>query len=225
MDEALPQCRGLGLLHPRTEPVADVLHRRRRDLVGEPQPLDLLLRLQRARADEEGRRVGRLGEGVEPGRRERRGLADHPVGGLRAERQLEADALVVASRRHRRVERSGDRRPRILRVVATDQPDILRPRHAPGILLRGLDRDQHRLALAWEDAGVVPLHSPEVREVEDVVGCADHERVELFLCHERADALQLRVVSWPAHLARLDVLVEAEEVLGSYLSFKATRRS
>ena len=44
----------------------DVLHRGRRDLVREPHPLDLLLRLDRARLREQRRRVGRVRERVEP---------------------------------------------------------------------------------------------------------------------------------------------------------------
>ena len=58
---------------------------------------------------------------------------------------------------------------------------------------------QRRLALAREDDRVVALHAPEVRQVEDVVGRADDERVELVLGHQRANAVELRVVARPAH--------------------------
>ena len=201
--EALPQRGRLGLPHPRPEPLAYVIHRRGSDLVREPQPLDLLPGLVRTRADEERRRVARLGKRVEPGGRERRRLADHAVGRLRAERQLEPEALVVACRRDGCVERARERRPRILRVVAADQPHVVRPGGACGVLLRRLDRDQHRLALAREDARVVALHAPEVREVEDVVRSADDERIELRLRHERADAVELDVVARPGHHAIL----------------------
>ena len=200
--EALPERGDLRLPHPGTEQLADVLHRRRRELVREPHALELLLGLERARAGEERRRVGRLRERVEPGGGEGRRLADHAVGGLRAERELEPDALVVARGLDRRVERPRERRPRILGVVAADQPHVVRPGRARGVLLRRLDRDQHRLALAREDAGVVALHPPEVRQVEDVVGRADDERIELLLRHQRADAVELRVVAGPASRSR-----------------------
>ena len=68
--EALPQSCRLRLLHPDAELATNVLHRRRRDLVREEQPLDLLRRLAGARTHEERRRVGRLREGVEPSGRE-----------------------------------------------------------------------------------------------------------------------------------------------------------
>ena len=58
--------------------------------------------------------------------------------------------------------------------------------------------------------GVVPLHAPEVRQVEDVVGRADDERVELVLGHERAHALELRVVPRPGHAAILRLGLEDE---------------
>src|SRR5437763_1353324 len=48
-------------------------------------PLDLLRGFYGAALGEERRRVERAGERVEEGARVRRGLADHPVGGLRAE--------------------------------------------------------------------------------------------------------------------------------------------
>jgi hypothetical protein len=203
VDEALPERGDLGLPHPGPEQLADVVHRRRCELVRQPQPLELLLGLERPRADEKRGRVGRLRERVEPRGGERRRLADHPVGGLRPERQLEPDALVVAGGRDGGVERARERRPRILRVVAADQAHVVRPGGARGVLLRRLDRDQHRLSLPREDAGVVALHAPEVREVEDVVGRADDQRVELRLRHERADAVELRVVARPGHASDL----------------------
>src|SRR5690349_12281608 len=42
VDEAFPERGDLALLHPRPEPLADVLHRERGELVREAQPLDLL---------------------------------------------------------------------------------------------------------------------------------------------------------------------------------------
>ena len=64
--EALPERGHLRLPHPGPEQLADVIHRRRRELVREPHALELLLGLDRARAGKERRRVGRLRERVEP---------------------------------------------------------------------------------------------------------------------------------------------------------------
>ena len=140
--EALPERGDLRLPHPGTEQLADMVHRRRRELVRQPQALELLLGLDRARADEERRRVCSLRERVEPRGGEGRGLADHAVRGLGAERELEPDPLVVARGLDRGVERPRERRPRILGVVAADQPHVVGPGRARGVLLRGLDRDQ-----------------------------------------------------------------------------------
>ena len=98
---ALPEGGGLGLLHARPEVLLGVLHRVGGELVGEAHPLDLLRGLDRAGAREEGRGVGRVREGVEPGLREGRRLADHAVGRLRAERELEADPVVGRAPRPR----------------------------------------------------------------------------------------------------------------------------
>ena len=92
VDEALPLGRRLRAGHPGAEDALDVLHRRGGDLVREAHALDLLLGLDRARLGEERRRVGGVGQRVEPGLREGGRLADHAVGRLRAERELEADA-------------------------------------------------------------------------------------------------------------------------------------
>ena len=151
------------------------------DLVREPHALDLLRGLDRARRVEERRRVGRARAGVEPRLGERRRLADHAVGRLRAERELEADALVArCAAVERELERARGRRTRVALVVAGEEPDVARPGGARGVVGGGLEADQHRLALAREDDGVVALHPPEVREVEDVVGRADDERVEVL---------------------------------------------
>ena len=130
------------------------------------------------------------------------GSPDHPVRRLRPERELEADRAVLGRRRLRReLEHASGRRPRIARVVALEEPDVVRPGHARRVLLRRLEADEHRLAVAREDARVVALHAPEVRQVEDVVGRAHDERVELPLGHERAHAIELRVVARPGHNA------------------------
>ena len=94
VDEPLPERGRLALLHPGPQLVAHVLHRRGADLVREPDALELLVGLDRARGREQRRRVDRVRPRVEPALRERRRLADHAVGGLRAERELEADAAV-----------------------------------------------------------------------------------------------------------------------------------
>ena len=186
---------------PGAEQRAHVLHRRGADLVREPDPLDLLLRLERARDREHGRRVVPVREGVEPAGGEGRRLADHPVGGLRPHRPLDADPAVLAGGLEGEVERSHRRGPRVVRVVAADVADVLRPRGARGVLGGRLEADQDGLALAREHAGVVALHPPEVRQVEDVVGSADDEGVEVALRHQRPDAIELGVVPLPAHSA------------------------
>ena len=176
-----------------------MLHRRRRDVVREPHALDLLLGLERTCGCEERRRVGGVAERREPVARERRRLADHAIRRLRAERELEPDTAELARSLACELEHTGGRRARVDRVVPLEQTHVARPRHARRVLLGRLEADEHRLALAREDARVVSLHSPEVRQVEDVVGRAHDERVELVLGHERAHALELRVVARPAH--------------------------
>src|SRR5205823_14722056 len=104
--------------------------------------------------------------------------------------------------RLRRLHRARRRRPRVALVIAGEEPHL----PCPGALcLLGLrlEHDQRGLALPREDGQVVALHAPVVGEVEDVVGRADDERVELALDHQRAHPLELRVVARPRH-ARAD---------------------
>ena len=198
--ERLPERRRLALLHPRPQLAADMLHRGGANVVREADPLQLLIRLDRTGRVEHRHRVRCARPGVEPRLRERRRLSDHPVGRLRAEGQLEADAPAVARGRvERRLECACRHRPRIVGRVALDEPHVVRPGTLRRVLLRRLDRDQHRLALAREDTRVVALHPPEVRQVENVVGRADDECVEVVLGHQRADAVELCVVARPGH--------------------------
>ena len=125
---------------------------------------------------------------------------EQEVARVRIANEIAAQAMHAVRRRlDRRVERARERRARVGRVVATDEAKVLRPRGARRVLLRGLQAAQHGLALAREDAGVVALHPPEVRQVEDVVGRADDERVEPLVRHQRTHALELRVVARPGH--------------------------
>ena len=196
---AVPEGADLALAHPRPDQALDVLHRAGSDLVREPHPLDLLLRLDRAGGCEQRRRVGGVGKGVEPGLRERRRLADHPVRSLRPEAELDPDPVVLGRELAGEIERTQARRARVALVVAVKEPHLARPGRSLRIRLRGLEADEHRVALDREDDRVVPLHPPEVRQVEDVVGCAHDERIELLLGHQRAHALELGVVPGPAH--------------------------
>ncbi len=139
------------------------------------------------------------GEGLEPAGGEGRRLADHPIRGLRPQRPLDADPVVPARGLERKVERAHRRRPRVVGVVAAHIADVGRPCGARRVLGRCLEADQDGLALAREHAGVVALHPPEVRQIENVVRGADDEGVELVLRHERAYAIELLVVSGPAH--------------------------
>ncbi len=203
VDEALPLRRDLRLGHPGLEDQAAMLHRGGRDVVREAHALDLLLGLDGARLGEKRSRVLGLGKRVEPAAREGRRLADHAVGGLRSEGELEPELPVAGRDLLRELEHARSRRPRIAGVVAAEEPHLARPGGARGVFLGRLEADQHRLALAREDARVVPLHPPEVRQVDDVVGRAHDERVEPALAHERAHALELRVVPRPGHGAIL----------------------
>ena len=144
VDEALPLGCRLGAGHAGSQDALHVLHRRGGDLVREPHPLDLLLGLDRARLVQERRRVGRVGECVEPGLREGGRLADHAVGRLRAERELEADPSVLRRRLAGEVERAQSRRPWIGCVVAAEEPDVLRPGGAGDVLGRRLQTDERR---------------------------------------------------------------------------------
>ena len=46
---------------------------------------------------------------------------------------------------------------------------------------------------------VVALHAQVVGEIEDVVGRADDEGVEVLLDHRGSEAIQLRIVAGPGH--------------------------
>ena len=177
-----------------------VLHRGGGDLVREPHALELLLRLDRARAREQRRRVGGVG----------RSASNQACVKVVGSPTMRSEACVPSEsssptrpcsrgRRLRQLERPRSGRPRIVVGVAAQEADVVRPGVARRVLAGGLEADQHRLALAREDDGVVALHPPEVRQVEDVVGRADDERVEPFLRHQRAHAVELRVVAGPAH--------------------------
>ena len=113
--------------------------------------------------------------------------------------QLDRDAPVAGGDLRGELERAQAGRPRIDRVVAREEPHVRRPGGARGVVGRGLEADQHGLALAREDARVVALHAPEVRQVEHGVRRAHDERVELALGHERAHARELRLVTRPGH--------------------------
>src|SRR5206468_6780240 len=160
--------------------------------------------------------------------------------------QLEADTLEAALAAHlvRELEGTRSRGARVALVVAREQTYVLGPGRAARIVERRLECEQRRVALAREDDDVVALHREEVREVQDVVGRADDERVDVLLGHQRADALELRVVARPAHPASLTpagiartpagALAQDRAALGlmfwfsrnrfsgSYLSFSAT---
>ena len=179
VDVPLPLRRDLRLAHTRLDDQTAVLHCSRGDVVREPHAFDLLLGLERARRSKEWRRIDDVAELGEPRGCERRRLTDHAVGRLRPERELEADAVVLTRGLLRELEDARGRRSRIPLVVALEHANVARPGRARRILLRRLETDEHRLAFAREHARVVPLHPPEVREVEDVVGRADDERVEL----------------------------------------------
>ena len=170
--------------------------------------LDFLRGLDHPRLVEQRHRVDRVRERVEPGLRVRRRLADHPVGRLRAEGELESDPAVGGRRLAGQVERAEPRRPGVAGVVAAEEAHVLRPGGASRVLGGRLEADQHGLALAREDAGVVALHPPEVRQVEDVVRSADDERVQVVLDHQRAHPVELRVVARPAHRLNLTVLLD-----------------
>ena len=134
VDMALPECCGLGLGHPRAQVLLGVLHRLGGELVGEADPLDLLRCLDRPRAVEQRRRVDRMRERVEPCLRVGRGLADHPVARLRAERELEAHAVVLPCGIAGELERPERWRPWVALVVAGEEPDVIRPGVALGIV-------------------------------------------------------------------------------------------
>ena len=113
----------------------DVLHRSGGDLA----------RAASARSPAPSCARGRVQERRRPPRRGRRRtrpsgtsrLADHPVGGLRAEAELDPDAVVVRCELSREVERAQARRPRIALVVAVEeahslvQPCAPRPPRTP----------------------------------------------------------------------------------------------
>jgi hypothetical protein len=80
---------------------------------------------------------------------------------------------------------------------------VRRPGRPRRVVRRGLDAEEGRLTDTGEDDRVPALHPPEVRQVEDVVRRAGDDRVEHGVGHERADPLQLGVVTRPGHSAIL----------------------
>ena len=199
VDEAEPLGGDLRLGHPRPDHAAGMVHRRRGNLVRQSHALDLLRGLARARLDERRGRVDGARERVEPCLRVRRRLADHPVGGLRAERQLEADRSVLAGEGRDQLERANDGRARVVGEIPVDEPHVARPGRARRVVRGRLDAEQRRLALAREDDRVPALHPPEVRQVQDVVRRAGDDRVEPLLTHQGANAIELGVVAGPGH--------------------------
>ena len=127
VDEPLPLGGDLRLGHAGLDDELAVLHRGGGDLVREAHPLDLLRGLERSGfGKERGRVLGVVAEGVEPVAGEGRRLADHAVGGLRPERELEPDGAVVCGCAScARSSDAGGRRPRIAGVVACEEPHVL----------------------------------------------------------------------------------------------------
>ena len=225
---AVPERSDLALAHPCAEAGLDVLHRAGRDCVREPHSLDLLVGLDRPRDCEQRRRIRCLGKRVEPGLRVGRRLADHAISGLRAERELDPDTVVVGGDLPRQVERPQAGRTRVALVVAAEEAHLGCPGHPLGVGFRGLEADQDRLALLREDNRVVALHAPEVRQVENVVGCPDNERVELVLDHQRPHAVELGGVACPAHAPSRLCVSETQGMIGglgtAWLRGSAPRR-
>jgi hypothetical protein len=79
----LPECCDLCLGHPGPDPLGDVPHRERGDLVRKQHAFDLLCGLDRAALGEKGPGVECVWKRLEPALREDRRLADHEVSGLR----------------------------------------------------------------------------------------------------------------------------------------------
>ncbi len=223
VDEPLPLGGDLSLAHPRPDQPAHVLHRGGCDVVRDPHALDLLRRLDHPRLVDHGHRVGGVRPRVEPALHERRRLAHHPVGRLRAERQLESDLPVRCGNLLRELEHAVDRRARVGWVVPGEEADVARPGHPLGVVGARLEADQRRLTLAREDDRVVALHAPEVRQVEDVVGRADDERVEIVLAHQGLHSIDLRLVALPTQPARPPRPTAARVVAGAFRVPAATR--
>ena len=101
----------------------------------------------------------------------------------------------TATSRERKVGGRGSRS-----VVALEQPNVLRPGGAARVVFLRLDGDERGFAFAREDRDVVALHAPVVGEVDDVVGRADDQRVEIMLLHQIADAVQFRFVDRIGHV-------------------------
>src|SRR5258708_7441460 len=77
----------------------------------------------------------------------------------------------------------------------------------PGSALRlaklRLNNQQRRVALARENREVVALHRPVVRQVEDIVGCARHDRIKVVALHHFADAAPFFLVRSEEHTSEL----------------------
>ena len=152
VDEALPDRGRLALLHARAELAADVLHRRGGDLVREPHPLDLLRRLERARRASSGVASAASGK-----------ASNQAVVNVVGSPTMRSEACVPSEsssptrrsrappRRASSSVRAGGGRGSVC-VVAAEEAHVRRPGRARGVLGRGLEADQHGLALAREDA-------------------------------------------------------------------------
>ncbi len=116
--------------------------------------------------------------------------------------QLQPDGPVLGSALPGDVERACERWSRVRRVVPGEEAHVRCPCGPFRVVRAGLQADEDRLALARKHADVVALHPPEVREVEDVVGRADDERVQPTFVHQHAHPVELGVVARPASSER-----------------------
>ena len=208
VDEAFEHRRHVAFLHAGTDALADEFQPQRGQLVGQAHALDFLRGLDGAGFGQQRRRICHLPgdglEGVEVSLRERRGLADHAVTGLRAHAQLDADSIgeaALSEHAKRQIEAAHLRWARITLVVAFEQADVLRPGRAFGIGPLWLDHAQRGLALGREDDRVVALHAPVIREIDDVVRRAADQRGQALILHHGADAGELGGVDGVRHFS------------------------
>ena len=50
-----------------------------------------------------------------------------------------------------------------------------------------------------KDDGVISLHAPIIREIENIVGRAADQRGEILIFHQGANAIEFRFVYGPSH--------------------------
>jgi hypothetical protein len=130
------------------------------------------------------------------------GLADHAIAYLGILRQLNADAagqFPFLQNVDSHLDGANHRRAGIFGMIEGKEADVLVPGSALRFPKLRLDDKERWLAFAGKNRDVVTFHRPVIREVEDVVGCANDNGVKVVALHHLADAAPFFLIEWVSH--------------------------